>query len=181
MPKEPSSEKEHHEPPDLTLILRELPERFFSLMTSGSQLAKQGAVSEALIQFSEARIEGSQILAKLLELPKTSNEIRWQVISLLWAFKLVKSLFFWALASAESSGSEEHRKNFLLVAFGIQLVGRDISSSFTGLDEHLESYDRELLYLLHEAVNNFQDRQKMLERMMKEFGISLPDLPIKSD
>ncbi len=177
MPKEQSSEKEEKRPPDLTLALRELPERFFELMTSGSRLAKQGAVAKALNQFAEARREGSRILGRLLTLPKTSNELQWQVITLLWAFKLVKSLFFWALAGAETSESEEHRRNFLLIASGIQLVGKDIASSFTGLDEYLERNDRELLYLLHEAVNNYQDRQRLLERMIKDMGISLPIFP----
>jgi hypothetical protein len=180
VPKEPSSEKDDLESPDLIVILRELPERFFELMTSGSRLAKQGAVDDALKQFAEARLEGSRILAKLLELPKTSNEIKWQVITLLWAFKLVKSLFFWALAGAETAKSEEQRKHFLLVAAGIQLVGKDIAASFTELDEHLESHDRELLYLLHEATHNFQDRQIMLERMMNELGIRVPDIQGKS-
>ncbi|MFX1475492.1 MAG: hypothetical protein ACFFCO_08455, partial [Promethearchaeota archaeon] len=150
----------------------DLPERFFELMTSGSQLAKQGVVAEALAKFAQARSEGSRILRRLLEIPKTSSEIQWQVITLLWAFKLVKSLFFWALASAETAESEELRRNFLLVAAGVQLVGKDISSSFVALDQHLEGQDRELLYLLGEAVSNFQERQQMLERMLKEQGIN---------
>lgn len=173
MPEEQSREKEGKSPADLTSVLRELPERFFELMTSGSQLAKQGAVAEALNQFAEARSEGSRVLGRLLEIPKTSSEIQWQVLTLLWAFKLVKSLFFWALAGAETAGSEELRRNFLLVAAGVQLVGKDIASSFEALDQNLESRDGELLYLLKEAVTNFQERQRMLERMLKELGINL--------
>jgi hypothetical protein len=172
VPEEQSREKEEKTPADLTSALRDLPERFFELMTSGSQLAKQGAVAEAMNKFAQARNEGSRILARLLEIPKTSSEIQWQVLALLWAFKLVKSLFFWALAGAETAESEQLRRNFLLVAAGVQLVGKDISSSFVALDQHLESQDRELLYLLDEAIINFQERQRMLEHMLKEQGIN---------
>ncbi len=176
MPEEQPSEKEERIPPDLAIALRDLPERFFELMTSGSRLAKQGEISEALNQFMEARREGARVLRKLLEIPKTSSEIQWQVLTLLWAFKLVKSLFFWALAGAETSESEEHRRNFLLAAAGVQLVGKDIASSFSELHLHLKSHDRELLYLLNEAVNNYQERQRLLEHLLKELGISFSTL-----
>ncbi len=176
MPKEQSREKEDKRSSDLTSALRVLPERFFELMTSGSQLAKQGAIKEALNQFAQARSEGSRVLGRLLEIPKTSSEIQWQVLTLLWTFKLIKSLFFWALAGAETAESEEHRSNSLLVAAGAQLVGKDIASSLVTLDQHLEGPDRELLLLLSEAVTNFQERQRLLERMLKELGVNFTTL-----
>ena len=153
---------------DITAALRDLPERYFQLMTSGGQLAKQGAFKEAVKQFADARIEGSRIIRRLLELPKSSHALTWQIFAILWAFKLIKCVFYWILSRSEAAKTHDERKELLMAAAGAQMVGRDLITSFETLDKVLEGVDRDLLPLLSEAIRNFEDRQRFLEQALRE-------------
>ncbi len=165
-------------PKELVQMLRELPERFFELMTFGSQLAKQGEFAAAADQFAAARKEGSQILQKLLEFQKSPHAQTWQIFAVLWAFKLVKSVFYWLLAQSEVVETPEERKQLLLAALGTQYVGQDMVRAFQGLDETFTGSDRDLLPLLEEAIRNFQKRQHFLKQTMKEENISFNSVDI---
>lgn len=157
-------------------ILRNLPERYFELMTSGSKLAKQGAFSKASQQFAAAQAEGSRILQSLFELPKSGQAVKWQVLAVLWAFKLIKSVFYWYLASSETTKNSADRKNLLLAAMGAQQVGRDLIASFESLDLILAGKNRELLLLLAEAIQNFKERQRILEKELQKLGIDIAQI-----
>jgi hypothetical protein len=153
--------------------LRDLPERYFDLMSEGSQLAKQGQFSEAVQRFADARTEGNSILRRLLELPKSSHATSWQLITALWAFKLLKSVFYWFLAQSQTAKTSAQHQNLLLAAAGAQHVGHDMIAAFEALDETLAGTDRELLPLFAEAIRNFEDRQRLLNQQLE--GID-PDL-----
>jgi len=165
--REPSSlrkQKNDSEGTDPVAILRDLPERYFKLMGEGSQLAKQGQFPEAARHFADARGEGSRILRRLLELSKSSHATSWQVITVLWAFKLLKSTFYWLLAQSETADKPAQRQCLLLAAAGAQYVGQDMITAFEGLDEVLTGTKQELLPLLAEEIRNFEDRQRFLDQ-----------------
>lgn len=177
--REPSSlrnQKNDSDGGDPVSILRDLPERYFKLMDKGSQLAKQGRFSEAAQQFADARTEGSRVLRRLLELPKSSHATSWQVITVLWAFKLLKSVFYWLLAQSETGETPRQRHSLLLAAAGAQYVGQDMITAFEELDEILTGTKQELLPLLAEAIRNFEDRQGFLDRELEAVDAELSRL-----
>jgi hypothetical protein len=192
--REPSSlrnPKSDSDETDPIPILRDLPERYFALMEKGSKLAKEGQFSKAAQQFADARAEGSHILHRLLELPKSSHATSWQIITVLWAFKLLKSVFYWLLAQSEISDAPSQRQSLLLAAVGAQYVGQDMIAAFEGLDEALTGTKKELLSLLAEAIRNFEDRQGFLDqelatvdaelsRLLGYFGEKRPVKPSKN-
>jgi hypothetical protein len=172
----PSAKNSHDEKNDTDKILRDLPEHYFELMTSGSKLAKQGNFSEATQKFEAAQKEATRILQSLFELPKNSQATKWQVLTALWAFKIIKSVFYWLLANSETVKNTTEQKNLLLAAMGAQQVGRGLISSFKSLEGILTGKNRELLFLLAEAIQNYEDRQKILEKNLKDQGIDISQL-----
>jgi hypothetical protein len=153
-----------------------LPERYFDLMSEGSELAKQGRFAEAAQRFAEARVEGKGILRRLLELPKSSHATSWQLITALWAFKLLKSVFYWFLAQSQTAKTPAQHQNLLLAATGAQHVGRDMIAAFERLDGTLTGTDRELLPLFAEAIGNFEDRQRLLDQELEAVDADLARL-----
>jgi len=145
-------------------------------MDEGSRLAKEGRFSEAAQQFADARAEGSNILGRLLELPKSNHAMSWQVITVLWAFKLLKSVFYWLLAESETGVTPMQRRSLLLAAAGAQHVGQDMIAAFERLDETLTGTKRELLPLLAETIRNFEDRQGFLDQELEAMDADLSRL-----
>lgn len=156
---------------EILALLRDLPERYFELMNEGSTLAKEAKYSEAVEKFAAARKEGSRIVQRLLELPKSSSATMWQVLALIWSFKLIKCVFYWLLARSEEAENPTEREKYLIAAAGAQLLGHDMTKAFETLDEHLTGPDRDLLPLLAEAIRNFEERQRILEKTLTDHGI----------
>ncbi len=161
---------------DTDATLLNLPEHYFELMTRGSKLAMQGDFSLATQHFAEAQSEISQIIQRLFELPKNEQATKWQVITILWAFKVIKSVFYWFLAKGEKAKNPADKKNLLLAAMGAQQVGINLVASFKTLDQVLTGKNRELLMLLAEAIQNFEERQRILEKELQAQGIEIPHL-----
>lgn len=148
-----------------------LPKRYFELMNSGSQLAKQGKFEEATTQFAEARKEVGQIIQQLLEMPKDSSAQMWQFFGILWAFKLIKSVFYWFLAKSETVETPKQRKEILMAAVGAQQLGADLILAFENLNQSFKREDRDLLPMLGEAIRNYEERQRILRKALEEQGL----------
>jgi len=161
---------------DTDATLLNLPERYFELMTKGSKLAMHGDFSKAAQHFADAQSEISQILQRMFELPKDEHAMKWQILTILWAFKVIKSVFYWFLAIGETTKNPSDKKNLLLAAMGAQQVGRNLVASFRSLDQILTGKNRELLMLLAEAIQNFEERQRILEKELQVLGIEIPQL-----
>ncbi|MFX0169918.1 MAG: hypothetical protein ACFE89_11260 [Candidatus Hodarchaeota archaeon] len=152
-------------------ILQQLPQQYFDLMNDGSKLAKEGQFSKAAEKFASARKEVAGILRSLMEMKKDHREQEWQFFGILWAFKLIKSVFYWLLAQSETAESLEERKGYLLAAMGAQLVGTDMIPAFETLNQSFTGADLELLPLLGEAIRNHEHRQNLLEKALEANGI----------
>ncbi len=151
--------------------IHDLPKRYFELMNTGSELAKKGDFAQAAEEFTEARREVTVIIRQLLEMPKDPRAQMWQFFGLLWAFKLIKPVFYWLLAQSETTDSFEERKTLLMAAVGAQAVGADLILAFENLHQSFKGEDLELLPMLGEAVRNFEYRQQVLEKALKQQGI----------
>ncbi len=151
--------------------IHDLPKRYFELMNTGSELAKKGDFAQAAKEFTEARREVTVIIRQLLEMPKDPRAQMWQFFGLLWAFKLIKPVFYWLLAQSETTDSFEERKTLLMAAVGAQAVGADLILAFENLHQSFKGEDLELLPMLGEAVRNFEYRQQVLEKALKQQGI----------
>lgn len=151
--------------------IHDLPKRYFELMNSGSELAKKGDFTQAAEEFIEARKEVTSIIRQLLEMPKDPRTQMWQFFGLLWAFKLIKPVFYWLLAQSETTESFEERKTLLMAAMGAQAVGADLILAFENLHESFKGEDLELLPMLGEAIRNFEYRQQVLEKALEQQGI----------
>ncbi len=152
-------------------MIHGLPKRYFELMNSGSMNAKQGKFEKAMNEFAEARKEVSEIIRSLLEMKKDNKAQMWQFFGVLWAFKLIKSVFYWFLAKSEVVETPEERKELLMAAVGAQQLGADLIPAFETLNKRFEGVDLELLPMLGEAIRNFEYRQKVLEKALAEQGI----------
>jgi hypothetical protein len=151
--------------------IHDLPKQYFELMNAGSELAKKGEFAKAAEKFTEARKEITEIIRKLLEMPKDSRAQMWQFFGILWAFKLIKPVFYWMLAQSETTDSFEERKALLMAAVGVQAVGADLIPAFEKLHQSFKGEDLELLPMLGEAIRNFEYRQQVLEKALEEQGI----------
>ena len=151
--------------------IHELPKRYFELMNSGSALAKKGDFAQAAEEFTEARKEVTGIIRQLLEMPKDPRAQMWQFFGLLWAFKLIKPVFYWLLARSEIADTFEERKALLMAAVGAQAVGADLILAFENLHQSFKGEDLELLPMLGEAIRNFEYRQQVLEKALEQQGI----------
>ncbi len=170
--KEPTNKNERHEEDPLVFEkVHALPKRYFELMNSGSQLAKHGKFEEATTQFAEARKEVRQIIQQLLEMPKTSSAQMWQFFGVLWAFKLIKSVFYWFLAKSETVETTKQRKEILMAAVGAQQIGADLIPAFETLNQSFKGEDLDLLPMLGEAIRNYEERQRILVKALEEQGL----------
>ncbi|MFX0077924.1 MAG: hypothetical protein ACFE8O_01680 [Candidatus Hermodarchaeota archaeon] len=151
--------------------IHDLPKRYFELMNSGSELAKKGDFAQAAEEFIEARKEVTGIIRQLLEMPKEPRAQMWQFFGLLWAFKLIKPVFYWLLAQSEITDTFEERKALLMAAVGAQAVGTDLILAFENLHQSFKGEDLELLPMLGEAIRNFEYRQQVLEKALEQQGI----------
>lgn len=140
-------------------------------MNSGSELAKKGDFAQAVEEFTEARKEVTGIIRQLLEMPKDPRAQMWQFFGLLWAFKLIKPVFYWLLAQSEITDTFEERKSLLMAAVGAQAVGADLIHAFENLHQSFKGEDLELLPMLGEAIRNFEYRQQVLEKALEQQGI----------
>ena len=170
--KEPTNNKEQLEEDFLIIeMIHALPKQYFEMMNAGSELAKQGQFEEATQQFEGARKEVSKILQQLLEMQKDPTSQMWQFFGILWAFKLIKSVFYWFLAKSESAESPKLRKELLMAAVGAQQLGADMIPAFETLNETFKGQDLELLPMLGEAIRNFEERQRVLKKALDEQGL----------
>jgi hypothetical protein len=151
--------------------LRQLPQRYFELMNEGSELAKEGQFLEAVEKFASGREEVARIIQTLMEMKKDHRAQEWQFFGILWAFKLIKSVFYWLLARSESSDSLEERKALLMAAMGAQRVGKDMIPAFETLNQSFTGADLDLLPLLGEAIRNLEYRQRLLEKALEDHGL----------
>lgn len=151
--------------------IHDFPKRYFELMNSGSALAKKGDFAQAAEVFIEARKEVTGIIRQLLEMPKDPRAQMWQFFGLLWAFKLIKPVFYWLLAKSEITDTFEERKSLLMAAVGAQAVGADLILAFENLHQSFKGEDLELLPMLGEAIRNFEYRQQVLEKALEQQGI----------
>lgn len=140
-------------------------------MNSGSELAKKGDFAQAAEEFTEARKEVTSIIRQLLEMPKDPRAQMWQFFGILWAFKLIKPVFYWMLAKSETTDTFEERKTLLMAAVGAQAVGADLTLAFENLHQSFKGEDLELLPMLGEAIRNFEYRQQVLEKALEQQGI----------
>ncbi len=171
--KDPINNKERIEEEFLTRkMIHALPKQYFEMMNAGSELAKQGNFAEAVEQFEGARKEVGSILQQLLEIPKDPKAQMWQFFGILWAFKLIKSIFYWFLAKSETATTPEHRKEFLMAAVGAQQIGADMIPAFETLNKTFKGEDLELLPMLGEALRNYEQRQRVLEKALEEQGLN---------
>jgi hypothetical protein len=152
-------------------ILRQLPQRYFDLMNQGSELAKDGQFAEATEKFASGREEVGNIIKSLMEMKKDHRAQEWQFFGILWAFKLIKSVFYWLLARSESVDSLEERKALLMAAMGAQQVGKDMIPAFETLNQSFTGADLDLLPLLGEAIRNLEHRQRLLEKALEAHGM----------
>ena len=151
--------------------LRQLPQRYFDLMNEGSELAKEGQFAEAVEKFASGREEVGSIIRSLMEMKKDHSAQEWQFFGILWAFKLIKSVFYWLLARSETSDSLDERKALLMAAMGAQQVGKDMIPAFETLNQSFTGADLELLPLLGEAIRNLEYRQQLLEKALDAVGL----------
>lgn len=171
--KEPTNNKERSEEEVRTLeIIHALPKRYFEIMNVGSELAKQGRFESAREQFEEARNEVGKILQQLLEMPKDPKAQMWQFFGILWAFKLIKSVFYWFLAKSETAKTVKHRNELLMAAVGAQQIGADMIPAFETLNRTFTGEDLDLLPMLGEAIRNFEERQRILKGALEEQGLN---------
>ena len=147
--------------------LRQLPQRYFDLMNEGSVLAKEGQFAEAVEKFAAGREEVGNIIKSLMEMKKDHRAQEWQFFGILWAFKLIKSVFYWLLARSETTDSLEERKALLMASMGAQQVGKDMIPAFETLNQSFTGADLELLPLLGEAIRNLEHRQQLLEKALE--------------
>ncbi len=152
-------------------MIHALPKHYFDLMNKGSELAKHGKFLEAAQRFEEARKEVGKIIQQLLEMPKDPTSQMWQFFGILWAFKLIKSAFYWFLAKSETVETAKQRKELLMAAVGAQQIGADLIPAFETLNESFKGEDRELLPMLGEAIRNFEERQRVLDKALEEQGL----------
>lgn len=152
-------------------MLRQLPQRYFDLMNEGSALAKDGQFGEAIEKFAAGREEVGNIIRSLMEMKKDHRAQEWQFFGILWAFKLIKSIFYWLLARSEKVDSLEERKALLIAAMGAQQVGKDMIPAFETLNQSFTGADLELLPLLGEAIRNLEYRQQLLEKALDAIGL----------
>ncbi|MFX1566432.1 MAG: hypothetical protein ACFFCH_10620 [Promethearchaeota archaeon] len=170
--KEPINKNEcNKEEPLIFEKIHALPKRYFELMNLGSQLAKQGEFEKATTQFAEARKEAGHIIQQLLEMPKGPIAQMWQFFGILWAFKLIKSVFYWFLAKSETAKTPKDRKEILMAAVGTQQLGADLIPAFENLNQSFRGEDRDLLPMLGEAIRNFEERQRILAKALEEQGL----------
>ncbi|MFX1317973.1 MAG: hypothetical protein ACFE9D_01040 [Promethearchaeota archaeon] len=148
-----------------------LPKRYFDLMNNGSTLAKQGKFSEAAETFAEARGEVAKILQQLLEMPKEPKTQMWQFFGILWAFKLIKSVFYYFLARSEAVQTTKEREALLMAALGAQRIGADMIPAFETLNQSFTGEDQDLLPMLGEAIRNYEERQRILEKALAKQGL----------
>ena len=148
-----------------------LPKLYFELMNTGSELAKQGQFEDAMQKFEEAKNEVGKIIQQLLEMPKDSTCLMWQFFGILWSFKLIKSVFYWFLARSETAETPKQRKELLMAAVGAQQIGSDLIPAFVTLNQSFKGEDLELLPMLGEAIRNYEERQRILEKALEEQGI----------
>jgi hypothetical protein len=152
-------------------MIHALPKQYFDLMNSGSELAKQGKFSEAMQAFAEARTEVGRILQQLLEMPKEPKAQMWQFFGILWAFKLIKSVFYYFLAKSEVVDTVKEREVLLMAALGAQQIGADMIPAFETLNQSFKGEDQDLLPMLGEAIRNYEERQRILEKALAEQGL----------
>lgn len=170
--KESNRNKERHSDEQKSYeLIHALPKRYFELMNSGRELAKQGEFAEAAEEFAVARKEVTGIISKLLSMPKDNSAQMWQFFAILWAFKLIKSVFYWFLAKSETATTIEHQKEFLMAAVGVQRIGADMIPAFEALNHTFKGEALELLPMLGEAIRNFEHRQQVLEKTLEQLGI----------
>jgi hypothetical protein len=148
-----------------------LPKRYFDLMNNGGKFAKQGKFEEAVHEFAEARTEVGKILQQLLEMQKEPKAQMWQFFGVLWAFKLIKSVFYWFLARSEAAENREEREALLMAALGAQQIGADMIPAFETLNQSFKGEDEELLPMLGEAIRNYEERQRVLKKALAEQGL----------
>jgi hypothetical protein len=154
-------------------IIHALPKHYFERMNAGSKLAKQGEFEKAAEEFNAARKEVGQILRQLLELKKSPTAQMWQFFGILWAFKLIKSVFYWLLALSETADTPENQKRLLLTAMGAQQIGADMIPAFENLHQSFKGVDRDLLPMLGEAIRNFENRQQILRKALEQQDMDL--------
>jgi hypothetical protein len=152
-------------------MIHALPKQYFDLMNSGSEMAKQGKFSEAMQAFAEARTEVGRILQQLLEMPKEPKAQMWQFFGILWAFKLIKSVFYYFLAKSEVVDTVKEREVLLMAALGAQQIGADMIPAFETLNQSFKGEDQDLLPMLGEAIRNYEERQRILEKALAEQGL----------
>lgn len=152
-------------------MIHALPKRYFDLMNNGSALAKQGEFKKAAETFTEAREEVGKILQQLLEMPKEPKAQMWQFFGILWAFKLIKSVFYYFLAQSETVQTKKEREALLMAALGAQRVGADMIPAFETLNRSFKGEDQDLLPMLGEAIRNYEERQRILEKALAEQGL----------
>ena len=95
----------------------------------------------------------------------------WQFFGILWSFKLIKSVFYWFLAKSETAETVKERKELLMAAAGAQQIGADLIPAFVTLNQSFKGEDLDLLPMLGEAIRNYEDRQRILEKALEEQGI----------
>jgi hypothetical protein len=170
--KESTNNKDQLEEEFLTYeMIHALPKQYFDLMNTGSELAKQGKFEEATQEFEAARKEVGKIIQQLFEMPKDPKAQMWQFFGILWAFKLIKSVFYWFLAKSETADTPKQRKEFLMGAVGAQQIGADMIPAFETLNKSFKGEDLELLPMLGEAIRNYEERQRVLEKALEEQGL----------
>jgi hypothetical protein len=167
--KEPTNNKEKPEG-DLRIFekIHALPKRYFDLMNTGSELAKQSRFEDAMKRFEEARNEVGKIIQQLLEMPKDPTSQMWQFFGVLWTFKLIKSVFYWFLAKSETTETAKQRNELLMAAVGAQQIGADMIPAFENLHRRFKGEDLELLPMLGEAIRNYEERQRILAKALEE-------------
>ncbi len=152
-------------------MIHALPKRYFDLMNNGGKFAKQGKFKEAAREFAEARVEIGKILQQLLEMQKKPKAQMWQFFGILWAFKLIKSVFYWFLARSEAAETPKEREALLMAALGAQQIGADMIPAFETLNQSFKGEDQELLPMLGEAIRNYEERQRVLKKALAEQGL----------
>ncbi len=171
--KESNKNKERHYDEKINYeLIHALPKRYFELMNSGRELAKQGEFTKATEEFAAARKEVTEIISKLLSMPKDNTAQMWQFFAILWAFKLIKSVFYWLLAKSETTPTLELQREFLIAAVGVQQIGADMVPAFEALNHTFRGEALELLPMLGEAIRNFEHRQQVLEKTLEKLGIA---------
>jgi|GEM_PF-2920838 len=174
VPEKESTNKKEQAEGDLNTLekIHELPKHYFTVMNAGSELAKKGQFEEAVHQFEEARKEVGKIIQQLLEMPKDPTSQMFQFFGILWAFKLIKAVFYWLLAKSETADTARQRKELLMAAVGAQQVGADMVPAFETLNQSFKGVDLELLPMLGEVIRNYEERQRILEKALEEQGLN---------